>query len=219
MPEIRQAPDRGATPHATCARFLTEGVVPGEKALDVGCGSGDLMADLARAGSIVVGVEIEPELVKACEARGLAVRVGSAEALPFEGGSFDRVVCSVVVPYTDERRAVGEWARVLKEGGHVYASYHGIGYGYRYLVRGPGFRRRFYGLRMLLNSGYYATVGRRLPGFLGDTLCQGTARLGSYYRRHGLVLEREVLAQAWFGLPCLICHRLVKRTRAAGEAG
>lgn len=197
-------------PYVQCRRFLTGGVRGGELTLDVGCGSGELIVDLEGLGCSVIGTEIDLELIEACRERGLDVREGKAESLPFVDASFDRIVCSVVVPYTDERRAIAEWVRVLKPGGQVYATYHGVGYGLDYLVRGVDLRAHAYGARMLANSVYYWTTGRRLPGFYGDTLCQGIGRLRSYYKALGLVLEQERIASSFLAQPQFICHQLVK---------
>lgn len=52
-----------------------------------------------------------------------AVLRADALRLPFQGGRFDRVVCSEVLEHVDEpRRAVAEIARVLRPGGMMAAS-------------------------------------------------------------------------------------------------
>jgi SAM-dependent methyltransferase len=191
-------------------RFLTSEVLPGQLVLDVGCGYGGLMTQLAELGGNVVGVEINRNLVTHCRGLGLDVREGRAEEVPFPDGSFDRIVCSVVVPYTDERKAVAEWKRLIKPGGRVFATYHGIGYGLKYVYSGANWKERIYGARMLVNTHWYWMTGRRLPGFVGDTLCQGRSRLRFYYRALGLVLEQEIIAGTAAGLPLFICHRLAK---------
>src|SRR6266567_802297 len=96
---VIRTPDSAEPPYVVCRRFLTSGARSGELTLDVGCGSGDLMAELSKLGCKVVGTEIDPALIDACCARGLDVREGKAESLPFAGESYDRIVCSVVVPY------------------------------------------------------------------------------------------------------------------------
>ena len=197
-------------PWIICRRFLTSDTSPGEVTLDVGCGTVDLMAELNQLGVEAQGIEVNPALIEACQSRGLSVQAGMAEQIPFETETFDRVVCSVVVPYTDEEQAIAEWARVLKPGGHVYATYHGIGYGMHYSLAGPGIKRRIYGLRMLVNTVYYQWTGRMLPGFWGDTICQTMQRLQAYYSRLGLVLEKESIAATFFGYPRFICHKLAK---------
>ena len=73
-------------------------LAPGERLLDVACGTGNLTLPAARAGAHTTGIDIAPDLVAQLAARaaaeGLAVdaREGDAEALPFADGGFDTVV-------------------------------------------------------------------------------------------------------------------------------
>ena len=181
---------------------------PGSRVVDVGCGDGAQLEDLRRVGLDPVGVERSRSLVDEVVARGLPVLLGVAERLPIRSRSADGVVCKVVVPYTDERRAIAEWARVLRPGGRVLAAYHGAGYYLRYLTTGPGLALRAYGARSLVNTWWYALTDRRLPGFVGDTLYQSTKRLAGYYDEFGLELEREVPAPTYRGKPVFIYHQL-----------
>jgi len=185
---------------------------PGLAVLDIGCGAGDLMSELVSRGCSVTGVESDSSVVQTCRAAGLQVSEGRAEDLPVADASVDGIVCSVVLPYTDERQAIAEWARVLKPGGAVNVTCHGVGYGLDYLIRGRGWKRRFYGFRMLSNTLFYRLSGRRLPGFLGDTLCQTSRWMSSYYQAFGLDLEREQVVGVVMGFPQFLCHRVVKRT-------
>lgn len=169
------------------------------------------MSVLASRGCTVKGVEIDASCVQACQAAGLNAIEGRAECLPVSDASVDAIVCSVVLPYTDQRRAIAEWSRVLRPGGIVNVTCHGIGYGLDYLIRGPGLSRRLYGVRMLLNTQVYQLLGRRLPGWLGDTLCQQSRALNNCYRASGLTLVREEVVGAVMGLPRYLCHRVVKR--------
>jgi SAM-dependent methyltransferase len=198
------------------AGFIVEGFsfvdfAPGSRVLDVGCGSGEQLEDLRRAGLDPVGVEPSQDRVDEVAARGLVVHRGAAERLPIESQSVDGVVCKVVVPYTNERRAIAEWARVLRPGGRVLAVYHGAGYYLRYLTTGPGLAFRVYGARSLVNTWWYALTDRRLPGFVGDTLYQSAKRLADYYDEFGFELEREVPAPTYGGKPVFIYHRLRRR--------
>jgi SAM-dependent methyltransferase len=181
---------------------------PGSQVLDVGCGSGDQLRMLEQAGLGAIGVEPRQDMVDALVAEGFDVRRGVAEQLPLADGSCDGLICKVVVPYTDERKAISEWARVLRPGAPALVAYHGAGYYVRYVVDGPGLMPRIYGLRSLVNTWWYAATERRLPGFVGDTLYQSTKRLAEYYREFGLVLERAWPSPLYRGKPVFIYHEL-----------
>lgn len=185
---------------------------PGARVLDVGCGSGDHLRELLAKGCDALGVEYDRSVVQKLRQDGLSVVQGRAEELPFDDASFDAIVCSVVVPYTDERRAISEWSRVLKPGGQVRASYHGVAYFLNYLLHGPGWRLRLYGGRTLVNSCLYRLTGRRLPGFWGDTLYQSLGRLRRYYAREELQLVHEYLRPGLGGLRDIFFHHLEKAT-------
>jgi SAM-dependent methyltransferase len=184
---------------------------PGSRVLDVGCGSGEQLVALRDAGFDAVGVEPTASLVADLQSRGFDVRQGFAEHLPLEDRSVDGVICKVALPYTDERRAIGEWARVLRQGGRVRACYHGAGYYLRYLREGPGAAVRVYAMRSLANSWWYSATGRRLPGFIGDTLYQSAARLARYYAANSFSLNRSWAAPEYAGKPVFIYHELTKR--------
>jgi SAM-dependent methyltransferase len=183
---------------------------PAQRILDVGCGSGEHLRELADSGHNAIGVEPDPEAVGKLRAQGYNVVQGTAERLPFDDGSFDAIVCSVVVPYTDERLAIAEWSRVLRPGGQVRASFHGLAYPLQQIVKGPGWRVRLYGGRTILNSGIYRIVGRRLPGFWGDTLYQSTGRLKRYYAAAALQLRAEYIRPGIAGLRDVFFHQLKK---------
>lgn len=197
--------------HRESQALLRRGLQPGMRVLDVGCGDGALIEELRSEGVDAVGVEIDPLLVRTALARGLDVRLGRAEALPFPDAHFDAVVCCVVVPYTDQRLAVREWARVLRPGGLVNATYHGPGYGVHYMLAPPeGFRSQFYGARMLLNTVVYTITARRIAGFIGDTLCQTDRAMRRCSRSNGLQVEVSQVLDRTLGVPRIIFHGLRK---------
>ena len=86
-------------------------VRPGARVLDVGCGEG-LLLDLLRRekGIDGRGVEIGPEAVSACLAKGLAVMQGDAERdlAEFGYGSFDYAILSQTLQAMRQPRAVLE---------------------------------------------------------------------------------------------------------------
>jgi SAM-dependent methyltransferase len=115
---------------ATTRRALALiGVGAGERLLDVASGRGDSAILAARElGCIVTGIDygdagvIDAE--RAADAAGVAdqvlFRVGDAEMLPFEDGSFDAVLCECsLCLFADKRRALSEIQRVLRPGGRV----------------------------------------------------------------------------------------------------
>lgn len=192
-----------------------EDLPPQARVLDVGCGRGRHLKALAARGFCITGVECDEQAVQSLAGDGFDVVVGRAEHLPFPNRSFDAIVCSVVVPYTDERRVIAEWGRVLRSGGQVRASYHGVGYALKQLLAGPGYRTRLYGGRTIANGCIYRLTGRRLPGFWGDTLYQSPTRLASYYERAQLTLAAEYVRPGLGGLREIFFHHLHKQNEEA----
>ena len=67
--------------------YLLDGVVPG-RMLDVGCGSGDLLAHFAKRGWEVEGIEPSASAVAAAARRGVRVHEGTLHDQPWQAGSF-----------------------------------------------------------------------------------------------------------------------------------
>jgi SAM-dependent methyltransferase len=189
----------------------------GAHILDVGFGGGTQMRDLAAAGCRTFGVEYDGTRARQGRAAGLQVCRAKAEELPFRDRSFDGIVCKVVIPYTDEAHAIAEFARVLRPGGAAHISFHGIGYSLRYLLRGDNWKHRVYAVRVIVNTVFYALTGRRLPGFVGDTLYQGRGRLQRHYTHAGLEVVRDHPSPTFMGAPVFIYQTLRPIKRIAAE--
>ena len=90
--------------------------VRGRNLLDVGCGEGRFCRMLAERGATCIGVEPTCGLVD--RAFGATFVRASGSELPFAGGSFDVVVCYLVlIDIEDYRGAIFEMSRVLKPNG------------------------------------------------------------------------------------------------------
>lgn len=99
-----------------------EGDLDGRRVLDIGCGTGLLAAELAARGAKVWGVDPSEEMLEQARrrlGRTVGLKRGSAEALPFRDGWFERAVLRCVVHLVDRRRALPEVARVLGAGGRA----------------------------------------------------------------------------------------------------
>jgi arsenite methyltransferase len=108
--------------HLGLARLL-----PGERVLDLGSGSGmDVFAAAAQVGPTgsVTGVDVTPDQLAKSERlrreEHVSFRRARIEELPFESSSFDAVISNGVVNLSaDKRRVFAEAARVLRPGGRL----------------------------------------------------------------------------------------------------
>ena len=101
------------------------------RVLDMGCGTGNPPVRARLSGSeVLIGVDIDTRSLSTAQARypGRNFICCRAESLPFRDASFDRVVSSVALPYTDIPTALSEIRRVLGPDGKVFMSVHHLGF-------------------------------------------------------------------------------------------
>ncbi|MDR3415665.1 MAG: class I SAM-dependent methyltransferase [Nevskia sp.] len=117
---------RAGFPRSLFARLRERGVgIPGQRVLDLGTGTGSLARGFARAGSLVTGLDIAPQLLEQARALDRAedlqieYRVARAEATGFGDGQFDLVSAGQCWHWFDRPRAAAEVRRLLRRGGQV----------------------------------------------------------------------------------------------------
>lgn len=119
---------------------------PGDRALDVGCGSGNHLILLHRLGLDVTGLDASPCMIRG--ARDLignrcALKLGTAEALPFDDNEFDFVVLINTLEFLDHP------LEALREAGRVAS------------------RKVFVGV---INALSWNGLNKKVRGALGDPL-------------------------------------------------
>ena len=103
-------------------RFAT--VAPGERVLDVACGTGVVAVTAARIGAVVEGLDLTPKLLERAGQNAVLAgfqiqfREGDAEALPYPDASFDVVLSQFGHMFAPRPEVtVSEMLRVLRPGG------------------------------------------------------------------------------------------------------
>jgi len=141
-------------------------IAPGQRVLDVACGTGALTVAVAARvspGGAALGLDANPEMLAVARRKhaGIEWHAGRAESLPFADASFDSVVSQFGLMFFDDRvAALREMQRVLRPGGHLAVAVCDA------LERSPGYAA----LALLLERLFDKTVADafRAPFVLGD---------------------------------------------------
>ena len=104
----------------------------GKKVLDIGCGSGNNMIFFASLGMKLYATEVTDAFCEMTRQRindlgfKLDIRTGMNRRIPFPNDSFDYLVSWNVIHYEDNeddmKKAISEYARVLKPDGRLFLS-------------------------------------------------------------------------------------------------
>ena len=102
---------------------------PGERVLDLGCGTGHLAAEIARSGAEVVGIDSSPEMVEQARCNYPELRFEVADSTDFSFPEpFDAVFSNAALHWMrPPERVAGCVARTLKPGGRLVAELGGRG--------------------------------------------------------------------------------------------
>ena len=166
-------------------QLLKGRITPDMTVLDAGCGNGRNLVYLLRQGCRVFGVDASAHAVD--ETRDLArrlvprtpadrFRVERLEALSFEDGAFDAVICSAVLHFAEGQthfeRMLDELWRVLASGGLLFARLaSSIGLEDRVVPIGSGRYRLPDGTdRYLVDEATLLGATERLGGRLADPI-------------------------------------------------
>ena len=106
-------------------------IQPNQRVLDIGCGTGTLVVLLKRRypAAQIVGLDPDPKALRRAQKKvrraGVAVQLdeGFADELPYEKGTFDRVLSSLMLHHLedqDREKMLREVLRVLKPGGSFH---------------------------------------------------------------------------------------------------
>jgi demethylmenaquinone methyltransferase/2-methoxy-6-polyprenyl-1,4-benzoquinol methylase len=102
------------------------GIAPGERLLDLACGTGDIAELAAREGARVTGIDLTPAMLEVARRRlgrpGVALVAGDMMALPASTASVDAVTVGYGLRNVPSLEiALAEIARVLRPGGRLLA--------------------------------------------------------------------------------------------------
>jgi SAM-dependent methyltransferase len=158
--------------------------------LDVGCGTGANLLMLSQYGD-AEGVDVSEDALAFCRERGLEkVKLGAAEKLPYDDGTFDLVTALDVVEHLDNDLAgLREMRRVLRPGGRVLLFVPTFMFLWGLQDDVSNHRRRY-----------------RLP------------ELRRVLEQAGFEIERTTYANITFFLPILLARKLMRVTGIKAES-
>lgn len=139
---------------------------PGQRVLDVACGTGVLareVADRVGPSGEVIGLDINEGMLAVARRKAPTItwQHGQAEALPFEANSFDAVASQFGLMFFEDRHgALQEMMRVLRSGGRLAVAVWGA------LDQSPGYAAMVDLLRRLFGDDVARAL--RAPFVLGD---------------------------------------------------
>lgn len=114
-------------------KYIDYSALSGKKGLDIGCGFGNTLVEITKAGVIAIGVDVSDLAVKMSK-KNLEVRNLNAEViredgenLKYKDKSFDFIFAIATVSYTSNpQRMLQEIHRMLKEGSEAYITVYNM---------------------------------------------------------------------------------------------
>jgi SAM-dependent methyltransferase len=197
-----------------------------ERVLDVGCGAGQELRPFLHNPSVFgIGIDRSPEVGAAGRrlfrehqpASRLAFVRASAENLPLATASVDVIVCRLVLPYTDNARALAEIARVLRPGGALLLKVQHARFYLRELATGLAerqFKSVVHACRVLVAGAIYHLTGSQPRRWIIGESFQTMWLLRRELARNGLEIQR-LLTDSGPATPSLLIARAGANPQAA----
>ncbi|MGB5501797.1 MAG: class I SAM-dependent methyltransferase [Polyangiales bacterium] len=114
---------------------VTAPYAQGARVLELGCGTGLILARVAEIADQVVGIDLSEGMAQHARERGLDVHIGSVCDLPFDDDQFDLTYSFKVLAHIpDIDAALREAARVTRPGGHLLLEFYNP-WSLRYLAK------------------------------------------------------------------------------------
>ncbi len=111
MPLRRQSVDQRVMRLASC---------PGGRLLEVGCGAGEMLRQMADLGWEVAGLDPDPKACTVARERALEIKCGSLEEARYPSDYFDAVIMNHVLEHIgNPHEILKECFRVLRPGGRI----------------------------------------------------------------------------------------------------
>ncbi|MGC9395802.1 MAG: class I SAM-dependent methyltransferase [Anaerolineae bacterium] len=162
--------------------------VSGERVLEVGFGTGDLLVEMAARGWNACGLDLSPAMhrivARKLRRRGLdAPHVrGVTQALPFADGSFDTLIATFPAEYIVAPETLREAARVLAPGG-------------RFVIAG------------LVAQVEHPVLRRLVKPIYGDVRDGALAYFERVVTPAGFWVSVEVEPARWMRMPVVVLHK------------
>ncbi len=143
-----------------------------EKILDAGCGFGQWTRVLSELNENIYAVDSEhyrvniaKQILKINNRENVSFHVGSIESLPFDDDIFDAIISYSVIYWTDFKKSLKEFYRVLKPNGVVYFVANESGWYLYNLVTGHSsasdYNARIYAIQTFFSTIKYFITGKK----------------------------------------------------------
>ena len=142
--------------------------------LDAGCGYGQWTVSLCEFNENVYAIDLDPNKLKIAkkitnsQKNTPLFQVGNVENLPFDDNQFDAIFSYSVIYWTDYKKTLNEFFRVLKPSGKLYFVTNGFGWSLFNLFTGHSsasdFNARKHALKTIFETIKYTLTNNRKSG-------------------------------------------------------